>query len=172
MKPGSKVVASHDVGSMRGKALSNPNLDPDLINKRFEESDKDAEEEKISSVPKELKGLENLIFLGANTKDVSIGDFVFTISTLTSKEQDVVFKNAIKLNEQERIFFFKKGITAISIKKINGKLLSSYFEEDSFESRLDLISSMQQSVLDIIFSEIEQLTNESSKLLTAENLKK
>lgn len=100
MKPGSKVVASHDIGSVRGKALSNPNLDPDLINKRFEESQ---EEEVVSTkVPKELKGLEDLIFLGANNRSITLGDFTFTLSTLSTKEQEVVFKNALKFSEQER----------------------------------------------------------------------
>lgn len=170
MKPGSKVVASHDIGSVRGKALSNPNLDPDLINKRFEESQ---EEEVVSTkVPKELKGLEDLIFLGANNRSITLGDFTFTLSTLSTKEQEVVFKNALKFSEQERLILFKRGMLALSIKKINGKLLSSYFEEDSYEERMNLISGMQQSVFDLLFSELEKLTEESSKLLTADNLKK
>lgn len=170
MKPGSKVVASHDISSIKGKMMSNPNLDSDLINKRMEEAE---EQSKASaSSPRELKGLENLVFLGANTKDVKLGDFTFTISTLTAKEQEEIFKAAIKLPDAERLIFFKKGILSFSIKKINQKNLSSYLEEDSFEERLSLVMSMQQSVYDLLFSEIEKLTDESSKLLTAENLKK
>jgi hypothetical protein len=170
MKPGSKVVASHDIGSVKGKALSNPNLDPDLINKRFEESSE--EEVAPTKFPKELRGLEDLIFLGANNRNVVLGDFTFTLSTLSTKEQEIVFKNALRVPEQERLILFKRGMLALSIKKINGKLLSSYFEEDSYEERMNLILGMQQSVFDLLFSELEKLTDESSKLLTAENLKK
>jgi len=170
MKPGSKVVASHDIGSVKSKVAANPNLNPDLINKRMEE----ASEGEVSSarVPKELKGLEDLIFLGANIKEVTLGDFSFTVTTLTAREQDQIFKTAIKMPEEERLVFFKKGILSLSIKKINGKNLSSYLEEDSFDARLELVLNMQQSVCDILFSEIEKITDESSKLLTAENLKK
>lgn len=170
MKPGSKVVASHDIGALKGKMTSNPNLDPDLINKRMEEAE--TQKSVVTSTPKELKGLEDLIFLGANTREVKLGDFIFTISTLNAREQEEIFKVAIKFPEQERVMFFKKGILSFSIKKINGKNLSAYLDEDSFEGRLNLIMSMQQSVYDILFSEIEKLTDESSKLLTAENLKK
>ena len=174
MKPGSKVVASHDIGAVRGKATSNPNLDPDLINKRFEEAEAESVEKKQASysVPKELKGLENLIFLGANTKDIELGDYTFTITTISAKEQELIFKAALDLSEKERLLFFKKGILATSIKKINGRHLATYLEEDSFEARLDLVGSIQQSVFDFLFNELEKITNEAGKLLTAENLKK
>jgi hypothetical protein len=170
MKPGSKVVASHDIGALKGKMTSNPNLDPDLINKRMEESE--SQKTAVASTPKELKGLEDLIFLGANTREIKLGDFTFTISTLNAREQEEIFKAAIRVPEQERVMFFKKGILSLSIKKINGKNLSAYLDEDSFQERLNLIMNMQQSVYDLLFSEIEKLTEESSKLLTAENLKK
>jgi hypothetical protein len=170
MKPGSKVVASHDIGSIKGKLASNPNLDSNLINKRMEEAE--AQDNVVKTIPKELKGLEDLIFLGANTKEVKLGDFTFSISTLNAKEQEEIFKAAIKLPDEERLIFFKKGILCFSIKKINGKSLGAYLSEDSFEERLNIVMSMQQSVYDILFSEVEKLTDESSKLLTAENLKK
>jgi hypothetical protein len=174
MKPGSRVVASHDIGAVRGKVGSNPNLDPDLINKRFEEAEAEAaEKSKVTySVPKELRGLENLIFLGANTKDVHLGDFTFTLTTISAREQEVIFKNALDIPEQQRVLFFKKGVLASSIKKINGKALSVYLEEDSFEARLDLVESLQQSVFDLLFKQLDEITSEAEKLLTAENLKK
>jgi hypothetical protein len=111
MKPGSKVVASHDIGAVRGKATSNPNLDPELINKRFEEAETESAVKKqtLYSVPKELKGLENLIFLGANTRDVVLGEFTFTLTTISAREQEVIFKKALEIIEQERVLFFKKG---------------------------------------------------------------
>jgi len=174
MKPGSKVVASHDIGAVRGKVTSNPNLDPDLINKRFEEAESESETKKqISySVPKELKGLENLVFLGANTRDIQLGEFSFTLSTLSAKEQEVIFKSALDISEQERILFFKKGVLASSIKKINGRPLSSYLEEDTFKARLELVETLQQSVFDLLFEKLDEITSEAGKLLTAENLKK
>jgi hypothetical protein len=172
MKPGSKVIASHDIGSVRGRATSNPNLDPDLINKRFEEAESVEKEKTMTSVPVELKGLEDLIFLGSSSRDVNIGNFSFTLATLSSREQEVVFKNALKVPEQERLLLFKRGMLALSLKKINGKKIETYFEDDSFDSRNNLIGNLQQSVFDILFSEFEKLTEETSKILTAENLKK
>jgi len=170
MRPGSKVVSSHDIGSLKNAVSSNPNLDPNLINKRFEEAEE--AQKKSFSVPKELKGLEELIFLGASTKEVRLGDFSFTIGTLSTREQDEIFKESIKLPEVERVFFFKKAILALSIKKINGKNISSYVEEDNITSRLSIVMNLQQSVFDYLFSEVDKLTEETSKSLTEENLKK
>lgn len=174
MKPVSKVVPSHDIGAVRGKIAGNPNLDPDVINKRFEQADTDNAEAEAasSSIPKGLRGLEDLIFLGVARKDVSIGDFEFQLTTLSNREQDMIFKEALYLSEKERLMFFKKGILALSIKKINKRLLSSYLEEDTFEERLDLVGGLQQSIFEYLFNEIESMIAESSKLLTAENLKK
>jgi hypothetical protein len=174
MKPGSKVVASHDIGAVRGKATSNPNLDPELINKRFEEAETESAVKKqtLYSVPKELKGLENLIFLGANTRDVVLGEFTFTLTTISAREQEVIFKKALEIIEQERVLFFKKGVLASSLRKINGKSLSAYLEEDTFEARLELVETLQQSVFDHLFNQLDEITSEAGKLLTAENLKK
>lgn len=174
MKPVSKVVPSHDIGAVRGKIAGNPNLDPEIINKRFEQADTDNAEVEAasSSIPKGLRGLEDLIFLGAARKDVSIGDFEFQLTTLSNREQDMIFKEALSLSEKERLMFFKKGILALSIKKINKRLLSSYLEEDTFEERLNLVGGLQQSIFEYLFNEIESMIAESSKLLTAENLKK
>lgn len=174
MKPVSKVVPSHDIGAVRGKIAGNPNLDPEIINKRFEQADTDNSEVEAesSSIPKGLRGLEDLIFLGVARKDVSIGDFEFQLTTLSNREQDMIFKEALSLSEKERLMFFKKGILALSIKKINKRLLSSYLEEDTFEERLNLVGGLQQSIFEYLFNEIESMIAESSKLLTAENLKK
>lgn len=174
MKPGSKVITPSDIGAVRGKVASNQNLNPDLINKRFEEAEEASESERKAAytVPKELKGLENLVFLGANVRDISLGDFTFTISTISAREQETIFKRALDVPEQERVFFFKKGVLASCLRKINGRPLSSYLEEDSFEGRLSLIETLQQSVFDLLFENLDQITSEAGKLLTAENLKK
>jgi hypothetical protein len=170
MRPGSKVVSSHDISSVKNAVSSNPNLDPNLINKRFEEAEE--AQKKSSSIPKELKGLEDLIFLGASTRDVQIGDFTFTLGTLSAREQDEIFREAIKLPETERVFFFKKAILACSIKKINGKNMSSYIDDVDINSRINVVMSLQQSVFDYLFSEVDKLTEETSKSLTEDNLKK
>jgi hypothetical protein len=170
MRPGSKVVSSHDISSVKNAVSSNPNLDPNLINKRFEEAEE--AQKKSSSIPRELKGLEDLIFLGASTRDVQIGDFTFTLGTLSAREQDEIFREAIKLPETERVFFFKKAILACSIKKINGKNMSSYIDDVDINSRINVVMSLQQSVFDYLFSEVDKLTEETSKSLTEDNLKK
>ncbi len=170
MRPGSKVVSSHDISSVKNAVSSNPNLDPNLINKRFEEAEE--AQKKSSSIPRELKGLEDLIFLGASTRDVQIGDFTFTLGTLSAREQDEIFREAIKLPETERVFFFKKAILACSIKKINGKNMSSYIDDADINSRINVVMSLQQSVFDYLFSEVDKLTEETSKSLTEDNLKK
>ncbi len=170
MRPGSKVVSSHDISSVKNAVSSNPNLDPNLINKRFEEAEE--AQKKSSSIPRELRGLEDLIFLGASTRDVQIGDFTFTLGTLSAREQDEIFREAIKLPETERVFFFKKAILACSIKKINGKNMSSYIDDVDINSRINVVMSLQQSVFDYLFSEVDKLTEETSKSLTEDNLKK
>ncbi len=165
-----RVVATHGIAAARGKA----NLDPDLINKRFEEADAIVEERQTSaySVPKELKGLEDLIFLGASTSDVTLGNFTFGLATITAKEQESIFKYSLGLKEAERVLFFKKGVLALAIKKINGRELASYLADDTFEARIALIETMQQSVYDKLFDALDTMTTEAGKSLTAENIKK
>lgn len=178
MKPETKVVSSRptpsDIGSPRTKVVSGPNLDPELIAKRIadaEAANSESEQEHYV-VPEGLRGLEDLIFLGASTKDVILGTFTFSLATITAKEQEQVFKYSLLLNEAERVLFFKKGVLALSIKKINGRNLSSYLEEDTFQARISVIESMQQSVYDKLFAELDEITTEAGKLLTAENIKK
>lgn len=178
MKPETKVVSrqqtASDIGSVRTKVFGNPNLDPDLVAKRIadaEVSNEEAEQEHYT-VPDGLRGLEDLIFLGASTKEVTLGTFVFSLATITAKEQEEVFKYSLLLKEAERVLFFKKGVLALSIKKINGRNFSSYLEEDTFQARISVIESMQQSVYDKLFEELDKITTEASALLTAENIKK
>jgi hypothetical protein len=169
-----KVVPPRDLIAAKGKIDSNPNLDPDVINKRIQEAEEAEDKKKVSSlyVPKELKGLENLIFLGRNWKDVEIGDYTFTVSTITSKEQDLIFKKALELSESDRSLFFKQALLASSLKKINGKPIELYLEEGSFEEKLELVGQLQVSVSNYLMSHIEQITAEAGNLLKVENLKK
>jgi hypothetical protein len=169
----SRASSSLDIGAVRGKVASNPNLDPDLINKRMEEAAAETEAAKPSfSVPKELKGLEDLIFLGAGTKDVTLGDFTFQLATLSSKEQERIFKGSLLIPEDERLFFFKKRLLATAIKKINNRPLSSYLDADTYEARVLLIDGLQNIVFEHLFKGLETLISEMSDVLTAENLKK
>ena len=169
-----KVVGTNSIGATRSKAYSNPNLDPEVVNRRIEEAEIAAEEKKKTAyyVPKELKGLENLIFVGANLKDIKVGDFTFSLSTLLSKEQDLIIQKAFELPEQERTFFFKKGIVALGLKKINNNPISSYIKEDSFEEKMDIVGNLQQTLFDYLFEQINSMTTEAGKLLTVENVKK
>jgi hypothetical protein len=166
----SKVVASHDIGSVRQKLASNPNLSQDLISKRMEQAEE--ESQPISSVPKELKGLEDLVFLGSKTTSLNIGSFQFSLKTISLKDQETILKNALSVPEEERIFFFKKGLVALSLDKINGKKLDLYFEEDTFEARMNLVQSLQQSVFDILFEKIDEITTTAKEDIKVENLKK
>ncbi len=166
----SKVIASHDIGSVKQKIASNANLNSDIISKRMEE----AEEEKSKSlaVPKELRGLEDLIFLGFKTKDIDLGTFQFTIRTISTANQELILKKALLVPEEERILFFKKGLLAMSLYKINGKTLDLYFEEDSFEFRLNLVDSLQQSIFDVLFEQVDLLVSSARDDIKVDNLKK
>ncbi len=166
----SKVIASHDIGAVKQKITSNANLNPDIISKRIEQ----AEEEKTKSlsVPKELKGLEELIFLGFKTKNIEIGNFEFTIKTISAANQELILKKALLVPEDERILFFKKGLLAMSLHKINGKSLDVYFEEDSFEFRINLVESLQQSIFDFLFEQVDLLATSVKEDIRVDNLKK
>lgn len=162
-----------DIGAVRGKMAQNPNLDTEVVNKRMEEAAAEAEAAKPSlSVPKELKGLEDLIFLGAGTTDVTFGDFTFQLATLSAKEQERIYKGSLSIKEDERFFYFKRCLVATSLKKINGKAMSSYFDDDTFEARLNLVDSLQNSVFEALYKELETLIADTGRALTAENIKK
>ena len=169
-----KVVPPRDLVAAKGKIDSNPNLDADIVNKRIKEAEEAEMKKKVASlsVPKELKGLESLIFLGRNTRDVEIAEYTFTVATITSKEQDMIFKKALDLPEEDRNIFFKQALLASSLKKINGKEIELYLEEGSLEEKLELIGQLQVTVCNYLMSHIEQITSEAGNLLKVENLKK
>ena len=165
------VSSSSDFSAIRDRAQSNKRLDPEVLSEKLNEENPSVEEEKVS-VPLELKGLEDLVFLGAATKKLDIGNFSFTLKTLTSGEQERIFKEALYFREAERVLFFKKASVAMSILKINEKPLSLYLKEDSFDERLKIVDSLQSSVFEMIFESLNTLINESKDLLKVENLKK
>lgn len=173
MTPAKQRTSSIDISAVRGKAASNPNLHQDVINKRMEEAEAATEAAKPSfTVPKELKGLEDLIFLGAGTTDVTFGDFTFQLATLSAKEQERIYKGSLLIKEDERFFYFKRCLVATALKKINGKAIASYFEEDSLEARLNLVDTLQNSVFELLYKELETLIADTGRALTAENIKK
>lgn len=186
MTPGTKQrsAPSNDIGAVRAKVAANPNLDPELVAKRMQEFDSGPKEQVLSedgtkktfgSVPKELKGLEDLIFLGAGTKDITFGDFTFQVATLSAKEQEIIFRSSLSIKEEkEKYIFYKKALLASSIRRINGRPLASYFDEDSFsfESKIALVETFQSNLFELLFEELEKLISDTGKLLTAENLKK
>lgn len=166
-----KVVSSSaDFGALRDKIQENKRLTPEALNEAFKE--KEPEKEEFESTPLELKGLEDLVFLGAATKELKIGNFSFILKTLTSKEQEEIFKEALKIKESDRVLFFKKASIAMSILKINGKDLESYLKEGSFSEKLELVEKLQNSVFEMIFEALSELITESQNSLKVENLKK
>jgi hypothetical protein len=103
--------------------------------------------------------LENLVFLGRTTEDISVGDYVFTLRTLTHQEMCDIDHRV----EQEGgdTVTLNTYTLALSMEAINGTsiddLSSENFPSSPFEKRLAIVSTMQRSIVSYLYDKYTQM---------------
>lgn len=112
-----------------------------------------------------MKLLEKLILYGKIEKDLKIGNFVFTVKTMSDEENRELYSNMVESeNKIERSLKIRKELIARSITKINGI-------EVSYEDIVNIISKWQFSLVEKIIDFINDISKEQSSFLSGEEIK-
>lgn len=123
-----------------------------------------------------LKDLKNLIYLGRLIEKVKVDGFVFEISTLTTSQQrDVMTSIMTDDNTTQRMLDIKPLTLAYAVSSINGVKLENICNDDSITDvisrRLNVIMSLQSTVVERIYVEYDKLVTRSGKSVGIEDLK-
>jgi len=126
---------------------------------------------------KSTEMLEDLLFLGLASKVVEIGTMKFEISTLTQKENTMLMKSLYSLGGDGSDLFVIRNLTlAYSIKSVNNVLFENIPLDGEFQThydkRLALIEQMQRAVIEKLYDEYTNLTEESDNLVNSGEIKK
>ena len=123
-----------------------------------------------------LDDLKSLIYLGCLTESVTVGNYKFDVSTLTTAEQrDVMKRIMADGNATERMLDIKPLTMAYATKTVNGVPLESLssLPEDTppTERRLDVMMQLQSVVIERLYQVYDNLVTRSSKEIGIEDLK-
>lgn len=148
--------------------------------KQKEQESKDSETESVK--PKSLKSLKELIFLGTRSRDIEIGGFKFTISSLSSKENRNLISKSFLLfqDDKERLAGLNQLMLAASLKRVNDVEIYEVYDElfegedapnlaDTFDRSLYIINRLSISVVNKLFQEFTEMTLEIKNELDSSN---
>lgn len=148
-------------------------------NKRMEEMQKlvdSKEKEEVSVSSNKISDLKNLILLGKLTEKVNVGGFLFTISTLSAKENANVLRFLMKAEEVDRVLLSKAIAVSFSVKEINAvplaELSVDHEGETEEQKNLAFILDMQATLVEKIFVEYEKLVEKSGEEVGFDIVKK
>jgi hypothetical protein len=156
-------------------ATNQPHEDTDIIAANEQAALHKTEEPKPK--PKNDKTtslLEDLLFLGCASREVTIGKIKFEISTLTQKENSELVKELYKASDGADLFVIRAITLAYAIKHINGVQfgevpLTSLEEEAQFstalEKKLHILDKMQKSIVEKLHDEYIDLVEVSDNAL-------
>lgn len=135
------------------------------------------EHEGQESVSKEDKrAIEQVLFAGRITKTVDVCGVKFVISTLSHKEHNEITKKIYAFGDAADMFVLRSLFLAQSVKDINGKKIEqvvfNHSGSNDFQAKVDFIDSMQLKVVEKLYKEYKELTDEVDKLFGGETLKK
>lgn len=120
--------------------------------------------------------LEDLIFNGRMSREVEIANKKYTIKTLTSKEHNTLMKKLMSIGDAADLLTVRNTTLAIALEKINDYSLDYFVDEvaqkDSFDQKIDIVSSMQLSIIERLWKEYNKLLVENNELVSGEELKK
>lgn len=112
--------------------------------------------------------LEKLIFAGRITKEVTIDNIVFEISSLSNKEHGEVLRELYRFAESADLFTIRVLTLANAIRSVDGVSLDDIEIDGDFENnfhkRMSIIDCLQQSIVEKLFDEYNKLTEEEKKV--------
>jgi hypothetical protein len=122
-----------------------------------------------------LDNLRDLVFLGKLTETVNIAGFKFVVTTLSASQQRDIMHEVMSADQNQRLLDVKPITVSYVIDTINGVPLESLCEDDNltdeFDRRLNVVMSMQASVVERVYQVYEGLVRSSNKEIGLEDLK-
>lgn len=123
----------------------------------------------------DLEDLSSLVFLGRLSKVISISGYKFAITTLSTGQQREIMQTVMKVDQIDRLLDIKPVTVSYAIESINSVSLEKLCKDDSIEDiserRLDVVLSLQSSVIEKAYQVYESLVATSNKEIGLEDLK-
>ena len=116
---------------------------------------------KISANAKQR--IELLTDIGRLTKDVKIGDFIFSIRTLKSKEmrEAAIAVFSQNITQLEAGYEARKQQLARSIYAVDGQAIELVLGTNDFEAKLFFVEELEEIVADRLWEELNSLKEDS-----------
>lgn len=119
--------------------------------------------------------LRQLVLQGRVEEDVEVSDFIFTMRTLTSRENgDAAAVLGLASNELQRIGMIRNAILARSIQKVNGVPLEAIYEGADADKltavikKEKIIGDWQQTLVTELMLKYDDLLKRSQEIFTPE----
>lgn len=114
--------------------------------------------------PPAKKRIEYLADLGRMTKDVQIGEHIFQLRTLKSKEIKEVYTTVAHTatNAIEEPFIYRRFSLAYALYKIDNSTLDLMLDIKTFPERLEFIDGLEENIASQLFTAYEKLRQESN----------
>ena len=151
---------------MREFTVGNSSFDEDFepspidLNERVKEAHKQKSEYVDRVSPMVKQSIELLSNLGRQTQEVKIGEAVFSLQTLKSKENKEAVMASILVStgtQLESAYEVRRQQLARSIFKIDGLEMYQVLGNNSLQAKLNLVDEMEENVVSKLFSEFEKL---------------
>lgn len=157
---GTPVPSHHNVQQFQAKGVENFSLSQEEEAQLKEARRQKAEGPRISESGK--KRIEILSGIGRLTKDVPIGEHVFSLRTLKNKENDeatrAIFASAI--TQIEAAQESRRQQLARSIYKIDGIDVDSALGTSSLEDRATVVGELEDIIVEALWNGFMALKNE------------
>jgi hypothetical protein len=121
------------------------------------------------------QSLENLIFIGRDSKVLDMAGHKFEISTLTHREHNHVIEELMSLGNAADLFAVRIYTLAYAVRKIDDKPLEQIELDGEFENdyakKLVILDYLQFSLVEKLWKAYETLVSELDSNVYGENIK-
>lgn len=123
----------------------------------------------------DLDDLSNLVFLGRLSEIIDVSGYKFVITTLSTGQQREIMQTVMKFDQLDRLLDIKPVTVSYAIESINGVSLEKLCKDDSIENinerRMNVVLSLQSSIIERAYQVYETLVTTSNKEIGLEDLK-
>ena len=126
--------------------------------------------EKASPSTMDLFDLKSLVELGKIQDTITIGNFVFEMTTLDDINQAKAYD---LLQDEEKKLTLRRIVVGLSLVTINGRTPEEIIQSDkpSDEKRMELVANLQGAVVDKLLEFYDSLLERSQKDISDESVK-
>lgn len=121
------------------------------------------------------ESLEELIFMGRQTKEIELAGHKFELSTLTHREHHQMVREVMDISNDADIFVIRIFTLALAIRSIDGKKLSDISVDGKFDSEyhknIAIIDHLQLKMVERLYEEYESLVKDTNENVFGDNIK-